>query len=100
MAVKRKYECERRSFKESSKGDSFKSERVKKAKYDRRKQRVSNIKNWSKHFCRHNDRRKSVLTENERKHFDKLNKNYMTDESDCSDSTDITVHEHPWRSQR
>ena len=41
VAVKRKYESERRFFKESNKGDGYKLEKVKKAKYDRRKQRVS-----------------------------------------------------------
>lgn len=45
------------------------------------------------------DRRKSVLTESEKKYFAKLNKEYMTDESDSSDSEHITVHKHSWRSQ-
>jgi mannitol-specific phosphotransferase system IIBC component len=40
VAVKRKYEAERRNLKESDKGESFKSDRIKKAKYDQRKKRV------------------------------------------------------------
>lgn len=40
MAVKRKYESERRFFKEGFKGDDFRSDRIKKAKYNQRKQRV------------------------------------------------------------
>lgn len=38
--MKRKYESERRIYNETLKGEDFRSERVKKAKYGRRKQRV------------------------------------------------------------
>lgn len=40
VAVKRKYESDRRLFNDASKGEDFQSERIKKAKYGRRKQRV------------------------------------------------------------
>ena len=39
-AMKRKYESERRLFNESQKGNDIKSDRLKKAKYEQRKQRV------------------------------------------------------------
>lgn len=41
-----------------------------------------------------------MLTDSERKYYDQLNKDYMTDESDSPDSQLNTVHKHPWRSQR
>jgi hypothetical protein len=41
VAVRRKYENDRRFLKESEKGEEFKSRRVRKAKYEQRKQRVS-----------------------------------------------------------
>lgn len=40
VAVKRKYEAERRTLKELDRGESFKKDRTKKAKYDQRKKRV------------------------------------------------------------
>ena len=40
VAVKRKYEADRRALKESEKGGNLKEKRVKKAKYDQRKLRV------------------------------------------------------------
>lgn len=40
VAIKRKYEAERRALKESDKGETFKRDRTKKAKYDQRKKRV------------------------------------------------------------
>ena len=43
MAVKRKYESERRTQKEQEKGNDVKSQRVKKARYDQRKLRVSAV---------------------------------------------------------
>lgn len=39
------------------------------------------------------------MTDNEKKYYANLNKEFMTDESDSSDSEHITVHKHPWRSQ-
>ena len=45
------------------------------------------------------DRRKSVLTENERQYYNQLSKEYMSDESDSSDTQSIVVHKHPWRSE-
>ena len=44
-------------------------------------------------------RRKSVLTENERQYYNQLSKEYMSDESDLSDTESIVVHKHPWRSE-
>ena len=44
MAVKRKYENDRRFVKESEKGEDFRSRRVKRAKYEQRKQRVSDLR--------------------------------------------------------
>ena len=41
VAVKRKYENDRIFLKESEKGEDFKCKRVKKAKYEQRKQRVN-----------------------------------------------------------
>jgi hypothetical protein len=45
------------------------------------------------------DRRKSVLTENERQYYNQLSKEYMSGESDSSDTESIVVHKHPWRSE-
>lgn len=45
------------------------------------------------------DRRKSVLTDNEKQYYSMLSKDYMSDESDSSDTESIVVHKHPWRSQ-
>lgn len=45
------------------------------------------------------ERRGSVITKNEKKYWEQLTKEYMTDESDASDAEMITVHRHPWRSQ-
>ena len=41
VAVKRKYESERRSLKDAEAGDSHRIDRIKKAKYEQRKLRVS-----------------------------------------------------------
>lgn len=41
MAVKRKYESERRTFKEAEAGNVQRKNRAKKVKYDQRKLRVS-----------------------------------------------------------
>ena len=41
VAVKRKYELQRRQWKEDQDGDEIRSKRIKKAKYDQRKVRVS-----------------------------------------------------------
>ena len=108
MAVRRKYENDRRSLKESEKGEEFKSRRVRRAKYEQRKQRVSDYDNqhcnFNFKFCtfiyiKAYDRRKSVLTENERQYYNQLSKEYMSDESDSSDTESIVVHKHPWRSE-
>ena len=105
VAVKRKYENDRRFLKESEKGEEFKSRRVRRAKYEQRKQRVRDYNNqhYKFNFFVHSlqayDRRKSVLTENERQYYNQLSKEYMSDESDSSDTENIVVHKHPWRSE-
>ena len=48
MAVKRKYQNDRRITKEAAKGDDFRDKRVKKAKYEQRKQRVSKVESCFK----------------------------------------------------
>ena len=39
------------------------------------------------------------MTESEKQYFSQLSKEYMSDESDSSDTEVITVHKPPWRSQ-
>lgn len=39
------------------------------------------------------------MTEKEKQYFDLLSKEYMSDESDSSDSESIVIHKLPWRSQ-
>lgn len=45
------------------------------------------------------DRRKSMVTDNERQFYNMISKEYMSEESDSSDSESIVVHKHQWRSE-
>ena len=107
VAVKRKYESERRLFNENQKGDDIKIDRLKKAKYEQRKQRVQShivicvwlIRSPLPLYMQAYDRRKSVITKKEEKYFDVMTKDYMSEESDCTDPEYIITHKHPWRSE-